>query len=47
MYDLLYNGKLSREKKFTNFKVLEPPAKVFTLESFPLYGIVASTHRIL
>ena len=27
---LLYSGKLLREKTFTNFAVLEPPAKVFS-----------------
>ena len=25
-----YSGKLSREKTFTNFTVLEPPTKVFS-----------------
>ena len=32
-----YSSKLSREKTFTNFVVFGPPAKVFSLESFPLY----------
>ena len=27
---VLYSGKLSREKTFTNFAVLEPSAKVFS-----------------
>ena len=35
---ILYSRKLSREKTFTNFVDLEPPVKVFSLESFPLYG---------
>ena len=30
---LTYSGKLSREKTFTNFEVLEPPAKVFSTKS--------------
>ena len=29
---ILYSGKLLREKTFTNFAVLEPPAKVFLLK---------------
>ena len=29
---ILYSGKLSREKTFTNFVVLEPPTKVFTMK---------------
>ena len=30
-YDAVpYNGKLSNEKTFTNFVVLEPPVKVFS-----------------
>ena len=37
---ILYSGKLSREKTFTNLAILEPPAKVFSLESFPLYGML-------
>ena len=27
-----YSGKLSREKTFTNFVVLEPPVKVFSMK---------------
>ena len=29
---VLYSGKLPREKTFTIFAVLEPPAKVFSLK---------------
>ena len=28
--NISYSGKFSREKTFTNFVVLEPPAKVFS-----------------
>ena len=27
-----YSGKLLKEKTFTNFAVLEPPAKVFSMK---------------
>ena len=30
--DRLYSGKLLRVKTFTNFAVLEPPAKVFSMK---------------
>ena len=30
VYTLRYSGKLSKEKTFTNFAVLEPPVKVFS-----------------
>ena len=39
---LLYSGKLLREKTFTNFAFLWLFAKVFALESFPLYGITSA-----
>ena len=29
---ILYSGKFSREKTFTNFAVLEPPMKVFSIK---------------
>ena len=32
MDQLPYSGKHSREKTFTNFMVLEPPAKVFSMK---------------
>ena len=35
-----YSGKLSREKMFTNFTVLEPPAKVFSSK----FGSAISTY---
>ena len=35
-----YSGKVSREKTFTNFAVLEPPAKVFSSE----FGRAISTY---
>ena len=35
---ILYSGKLSREKTFTNFAIFQPSTKVFSLKSFPLYG---------
>ena len=40
VYVILYSRKLSREKTFANFVVLGLSTKVFSLESFPLYGIV-------
>ena len=34
---ILYSRKLSREKAFMKFAIFQPSAKVFSLESFPLY----------
>ena len=31
-YEIQYSGKLSKEKTFMNFTVLEPPVKVFSSE---------------
>ena len=39
---LLYSGKLSREKTFTNFMVLEPPTIVFSTKfrrAIPTYNV--------
>ena len=41
-YPIKFSGKLSREKTFTKFVVLEPPAKVFSHKSFPLYSNMCS-----
>ena len=38
--DIPYSGKLSREKTFVNFAVLEPPIKVFCTK----FGHVIPTH---